>query len=115
MQGIRKASAAKPSSVLVITPHDGGAATHVDLVACVHCGRHWPLGKALQDHAAGVVKFGFCARCNGICCPGDRCAACVPAEQQLENLEAGRPELHRPIVAGFTHATAPLLTQRKAP
>lgn len=112
MNGLRAQSALKPSSVIVITPHDGSRETQVDLVACVHCGRHWPLGKALTDHAAGRVQFGFCTRCGGITCAGERCAKCVPAEQQLENMEAGLPLCHRPIVAGFSAATAPLLQTR---
>jgi hypothetical protein len=112
MNGLRAQSAMRPSSVIVITPHDGSRETQVDLVACVHCGRHWPLGKALTDHAAGRVQFGYCGRCHGITCPGERCAKCVPAEQQLENLEAGVDVLHQPLRVSF--AGLPVIGQRRA-
>lgn len=98
-RGIRRHSALRPASVLLITPSDGAGPQQVDFVACVHCGRHWPLGQALIDKAAGRVDFGHCARCGGIHCPG--CAECVPAEQQLENLEAGRPVLFQPVRVSF--------------
>ena len=61
-------------------------------VQCVHCGQHWrPMP------GSGRVR-GFCARCNGPVC-GPSCAECIPAEQQLENIEAGRPVLTtRPLI-----------------
>ena len=59
---------------------------------CVHCGRHFRL-----QPGSGRVR-GFCSRCNGPVC-GPDCAECVPAEQQLENMEAGRPILTtRPLI-----------------
>lgn len=58
---------------------------------CVHCGGHW-----IASPGSGKIR-GFCMRCNGpICGPG--CAECVPVEQMLENIEAGRPLGFRPIV-----------------
>jgi len=57
---------------------------------CVHCGRHW-----VPRPGSGITR-GYCLRCNGpVCGPG--CAECVPAEQQLENIEGGRPLDFRPI------------------
>ena len=41
--------------------------------------------------AKGREVLGYCARCNGVHCPS--CAECVPAERQLENIEAGRSPL----------------------
>ena len=53
---------------------------------CVHCGAHFT-----PQPGSGRVR-GFCTRCHGpVCGPG--CAQCVPHEQQLENLEAGRDRL----------------------
>lgn len=51
---------------------------------CVHCGQHWT-----PQPGSGKVR-GFCRNCMGpVCGPG--CAECVPQEQLVENLEAGRP------------------------
>lgn len=51
---------------------------------CCHCGRHF-----VPRPGSGQVR-GWCLRCNRPVC-GPACAACVPLEQQLANLEAGRP------------------------
>lgn len=53
---------------------------------CCHCQATWV-------HAPGSGRLrGYCQNCNGFVC-GPGCAACVPLERRLENLEAGRPEL----------------------
>lgn len=79
-----------------------------DTLQCVHCGAHFPrrpprlLAKTLSPLEAhfleqqGRIVRGFCLNCDGpICGPG--CAACIPEEQMLENIEAGRPTDHKPI------------------
>lgn len=58
---------------------------------CVHCGGHWTYGGAIKQ-----VR-GFCHRCNGPICGANCYARCVPAEQQIENIEAGRPLDYMPI------------------
>jgi hypothetical protein len=59
-------------------------------VQCMHCGRHFTMRRG-----SGKVR-GFCMKCNGFFC-GPQCEPCVPMEQQLENMEAGRAVDHRPI------------------
>lgn len=94
-----KNSVPHPDSTLLMRPHDGGAERQQDLVMCVHCGRHWLIGDAIATNVrkAGepdpATRFGFCARCNGVYCPGGKCSPCVPREQQIENIEAGIPVL----------------------
>jgi hypothetical protein len=52
-------------------------------VKCIHCGGMWEV-----KPGSGRVR-GWCTKCNGpVCGPG--CAACVPFERQLENVEAGK-------------------------
>lgn len=62
----------------------GDVASEIPMLQCVHCGSHFP-----RQPGSGKVR-GWCVRCHGpICGPG--CAACVPYEQQIENIEAGLP------------------------
>jgi hypothetical protein len=85
-----------PDGTLITTPGDGGKETQLDTVQCVHCGRHWIFQRAVLEAIKGGL--GFCARCNGITC-GESCQSCVPQEQQLENMEAFRPDwrTYRPV------------------
>ena len=63
----------------------------VGTLSCAHCGGQW-----IPRPGSGIVR-GFCQRCNGyICGPG--CEACVPLDQYLSNLEAGRDPHFRPII-----------------
>jgi hypothetical protein len=78
-------------SLIIADPGADRPIAEAATIQCVHCGRHW-----VARPGSGRIR-GFCLRCHGpICGPG--CAECVPIEQQLDNLEAGRPILHRPIV-----------------
>ncbi len=84
----------------LIHPHgymrrtDGeGGVIEADTLQCVHCGRHWAVKKG-----SGTGE-GYCHRCAGpVCGPG--CEVCVPAEQQLSNMEQGRDVGFRPIIVG---------------
>lgn len=81
----------RPHGWLYITDADGRVSeseTHL----CCHCGGHFVMQKG-----SGRLR-GFCTRCNGLIC-GPACANCVPAEQLLENIEAGRAEDYRRIIA----------------
>lgn len=78
--------------VLISTPQGGGPAVARDTVACCHCGRHW-----VWEPGSGRVR-GWCLRCAGLTCGSPRCCACVPVEQWLENVEAGRAADFRPIL-----------------
>ncbi len=62
---------------------------------CAHCGKHW-----IVVPGSGRVR-GFCMRCNGPIC-GPKCAECLPAEKQIENIEAGRPLEFRPVKVGVS-------------
>ena len=95
----------REAGLLISTDIDSGVETESQTVQCVHCGRHWLYTRAVLEAIKGGL--GFCARCDGITC-GEKCQKCVPAEQQLENMEAGRDILHRPIkVCGFKWQEAP--------
>lgn len=84
-------------------------------VQCVHCGCHFQLKpskplvipmtafEAEKLEAEGRKTRGWCHNCRGYVC-GPGCAACIPTEQLLENMEKGRPEDFRPVVCGWTPA-----------
>ncbi len=61
-----------------------------DTLQCCHCGGHF------QVVPGSGNKRGFCTRCHGVTCGREMCDQCVPAEQQLENMEAGRPVFWTP-------------------
>lgn len=76
--------------VIVADPGSDKPIMEAKTLQCVHCGGHW-----IPRPGSGTVR-GFCMNCNGpICGPG--CAACIPTEQLLENIEAGRPLDFKPI------------------
>ncbi len=63
----------------------------IKTVMCCHCGGHFQ-----PEPGSGKIR-GFCFTCMGpICGPG--CQECVPLEQYLSNLEAGRDPSFRPII-----------------
>lgn len=82
----------RPNGTLITTPGDGGRVTFRDTVQCKHCGCHWT-----HQPGSGKVR-GWCCNCNGPVC-GPQCAECLPFERWLENVEAGRPEKARRIIA----------------
>lgn len=96
--GIHSAPTGQKRGVLVSTPYEGGPVVQTDIVQCCHCSRVW-----VWVPGSGRRR-GFCMRCNGITCGSHTCDACVPFEQQLDNMECGRPVDFRPIVASVTAA-----------
>jgi hypothetical protein len=88
--GLRRHSALRPGSQIIITPADGSREGQADLVRCVHCGRHWPVGASIGLMMQRKLELGFCWKCCGITCPGERCSVCTPVELQLEEMERGR-------------------------
>ncbi len=68
-----------------------GITIEANTLQCVHCGCHWQM-----KPGSGNVR-GFCFKCNGPIC-GPKCVKCVPIEQQLENIEKGNSQEHRPII-----------------
>ena len=84
----RQVTAASPDGCLIINPGDGSREEQKDTVQCCHCGKHWILGRAMQEALRG--DMGFCSKCNSICCP--KCSdKCVPQERFLEILEGADP------------------------
>lgn len=78
--------------IIVSDPGSDKAILETGTVQCCHCGGHF-----VRQPGSGKVR-GWCMNCSGhVCGPG--CAACVPAEQMLENMEQGRPDDFRPVVA----------------
>lgn len=70
-----------------------GKTLEFDTLQCVHCGMHWTV-----QPGSGRVR-GFCMQCNGPHCGQPKCMTCVPMEQQLDNMERGKPVFHKPIFA----------------
>lgn len=86
----REVAVQDPDGILINTPEDGSPETVQDTVMCVHCNRHWVLGRAVKEALRG--KMGFCKRCNGITCPGEKCnRECIPIERMLLNKEGHDP------------------------
>lgn len=78
--------------ITVVDPGKDKPILEVATLQCVHCGKHW-----VPKPGSRRIR-GTCGRCHGpICGPG--CIECVPKEQQLENMEQGRPMRFRPIRA----------------
>ncbi len=84
-----------PHGYMSMTDPDGKI-LEADTLQCVHCQAHW------RVEPGSGKKRGFCMRCNGPIC-GPKCAVCVPSQQQLSNLEAGRAIDFRPIIVGGFH------------
>lgn len=85
--------------VTLIDPGSDKPILEFGMVSCVHCGGQFPqpkFGTSPQEKATRVGR-GYCQNCNGYVC-GKSCAECVPLEQYLENMEAGRPDNFRPVV-----------------
>jgi hypothetical protein len=78
--------------VVFVDPGADKPILEASTLQCVHCYAHW-----WPSPGSGIER-GFCFNCNGPICGRD-CAKCVPREIYLENLEKGRPEDFRPIVA----------------
>lgn len=75
----------------------------IDFVQCCHCGAHHPYRSTLDAHLRGEHRLNWCARCGAPCCRG--CQSCVPLEQQLANVEAGRLATHeRPALIAVPRA-----------
>ena len=78
----------------IVTLTDPGAdrpILEVATVRCCHCGGHW-----VPKSGSGIER-GWCQNCAGPVC-SKACAKCVPWEQMLSNIEAGRPADYRPII-----------------
>lgn len=78
-------------TIIISDPGSDKPILEVATIQCVHCGRHW-----VPSPGSGRTR-GFCMNCSGYIC-GPDCQNCVPTEQMLENIEAGRPLDYRPIV-----------------
>ena len=91
-KGFRKFSISEPSGTYHISGCDGPEHT-LDTAQCVHCGKHW-----LWVPGSGKQR-GFCAQCGGVTCGASKCDVCTPMERQIENIEAGRDLIYRPIMS----------------
>ena len=76
-----------------ITP-EFGPVIEYDTMMCAHCQMHFTV------IPGSGRRRGFCMRCGHVTCGQAKCDACVPFEQWLENVEAGRAENFRPIIVG---------------
>jgi hypothetical protein len=84
----------RTSGHVITEYHDGRPARIDETVQCVHCQRH-----RVYTPATLKKDWAWCMLCAGTVCNRPECAdRCVPAEQELENLEQGRPEGYRRII-----------------
>lgn len=67
-----------------------GAVILKNLYTCCHCQFTW---EAEVQSLGGELAGGFCGKCFGYICKNPECATCIPWEQRLENVEAGRDRL----------------------
>lgn len=79
----------------LLKPHGTSTETFEDglivvknLYTCCHCQFTW---EAETGSLGGALAGGFCGKCCGYICRNPACVECVPWEQRLENIEAGRP------------------------
>lgn len=77
--------------IVVCDPGADRPLLEVATVQCVHCSGHW-----VPRPGSGIER-GWCMNCAGPVC-GRGCAACVPLDQMLSNIEKGRPADFRPVV-----------------
>ena len=85
----------RQAGVIIVSDPGSDVIEEIATLQCVHCGMHFTIG-----HAPKKVR-GMCLRCNGPIC-GPKCAGkCVPVEQMLENMEAGRPLDHYPTTVSY--------------
>lgn len=92
MAGDKQASVVRPAGTIIVSSPDG-LDFQADTLRCVHCQAHWRVMRGSGR------KRGYCGRCSGPTCSPECTNKCVPFEQRLENIEAGRPEDFVPIVA----------------
>lgn len=86
----------RTSATLILFDPDAPREQQLEFIRCCHCGKHHPARGAVGLLLAGVPALGYCSRCDGVHCP--QCVACVPVEQRLDNLEAGRAvDAARPV------------------
>jgi hypothetical protein len=70
---------------------EDGAVVMMNLYTCCHCQATW---EAEVGSLGGKLAGGYCGKCDGFFCKNPDCRRlCVPWEQRLENIEAGRPLL----------------------
>lgn len=79
-------------TITICDPGSDKPILEASTLQCCHCGRHW-----VPRPGSGNTR-GFCFKCNRPVC-GPKCAECVPIEQLLENIEAGRPDEYTPTRA----------------
>lgn len=81
----------RPASQATITDPDLSHALEIEFFQCCHCGAHHAARASIEALIRNPTALGYCARCDGVHCPG--CSTCVPVERQLENIESGRHRL----------------------
>lgn len=59
----------------------------MSLYSCCHCQFTW---EAETGSLGGKLAGGFCGKCVGYICKKPECLECIPYEQRLENIEAGK-------------------------
>lgn len=91
----------KPPPVSVLSPHGHfeytgpyGEIQEGDTLSCCHCTRHWEVRLG-----SGRLR-GWCSKCQAHTCGSPLCDVCIPRDQRLDNILAGKPELApRPAMA----------------
>lgn len=82
--------------ITAIDPEKDRPIGKIPTLQCAHCGGHFPVRPErgrITVPGVGILRaahYERCSRCNGPICGAGCYGRCVPAERQIENLEAGR-------------------------
>lgn len=93
MANINRLSMRRPGGYGVLTFEPLGILEEHDTFTCPHC------NKVCIVRPGSGTHRGFCFRCNGPTCGGNRCQVCVPFERKLEAME-NRYRLHKAMERG---------------
>jgi hypothetical protein len=97
---------AKPDGHTKTTgPH--GEVVDCDTLRCCHCGGQWEVVVG-----SGRLR-GFCRKHMAYTCGRPECMVCMDAEQRLENIEKGLPELTLPTDVSVSLYTPPKKIETK--
>lgn len=93
----------RPGGTLITTgPDIPGGEMHQDTKMCAHCQANW-----IVKPGSGKLR-GVCMACGGDLCGKPECMdACVPWEEQMDNIERGLPQLHRAVKVHIGQAPPP--------
>lgn len=107
----------RPAGFFFLTGGGTSEDVEIDTRMCVHCGLHytinpgiWTPSSYLEEETRVRTRRGFCTNCNGPTCGAEKCGVCIPLEQQVDNLTAGRHiRAERPDSVSFSGIELPFI------